>query len=72
MDADQARHLRNFARKPNEQLRACLCVDAAVGCPRRVLAWRLDKAGVNAWELDLGVARAVVHRRIGCACNRCW
>jgi len=53
-----SRHLRNFARKPNEQLRAVPLVDAVSGA-REVLAWRLDKAGVTL-ELDLGVPAPVV------------
>lgn len=53
-----SRHLRNFARKPNEQLRAVPLVDAVSGA-RDVLAWRLDKAGVTL-ELELGSPAPVV------------
>ena len=47
-----SRHLRNFARKPNEQLRPVPLAEAVAGA-RDVLAWRLDKAGVML-ELALG------------------
>lgn len=53
-----SRHLRNFARKPNEQLRPVSLADAVSGA-RDVLAWRLDKAGV-VLNLDLGQPAPVV------------
>lgn len=53
-----SRHLRNFARKPNEQLRPVSLADAVAGA-RDVLAWRLDKAGVTL-DLDLGTPAPLV------------
>ncbi|NBB96716.1 MAG: GHKL domain-containing protein [Alphaproteobacteria bacterium] len=53
-----SRHLRNFARKPNEQLRAVSLGEAVVGA-RDVLAWRLDKAGVSL-DVQLGDPAPVV------------
>lgn len=53
-----SRHLRNFARKPNEQLRAVSLAEAVVGA-RDVLAWRLDKAGVSL-DVQLGDPAPVV------------
>jgi two-component system C4-dicarboxylate transport sensor histidine kinase DctB len=53
-----SRHLRNFARKPNEQLRAVSLTEAVVGA-RDVLAWRLDKAGVSL-DVQLGDPSPVV------------
>lgn len=47
-----SRHLRNFARKPNEQLRPVSLTEAVNGA-RDVLAWRLDKAGITL-DIDLG------------------
>jgi len=53
-----SRHLRNFARKPNEQLRPVSLAEAVCGA-RDVLAWRLDKAGIPL-ELSLGDPAPVV------------
>lgn len=53
-----SRHLRNFARKPNEQLRPVSLADAICGA-RDVLAWRLDKTGVTL-DLDIGTPAPVV------------
>ncbi|MBN2759306.1 MAG: sensor histidine kinase [Rhodobacteraceae bacterium] len=52
-----SRHLRNFARKPNEQLRPVSLAEAVTGA-RDVLAWRLDKAGVT---LDLALGDPAPH-----------
>jgi two-component system, NtrC family, C4-dicarboxylate transport sensor histidine kinase DctB len=53
-----SRHLRNFARKPNEQLRAVPLSEAISGA-RDLLGWRLDKAGVTL-EVDLGRPAPIV------------
>jgi two-component system C4-dicarboxylate transport sensor histidine kinase DctB len=53
-----SRHLRNFARKPGEQLRAVPLSEAVSGA-RDLLGWRLDKAGVTL-EVDLGTPAPVV------------
>lgn len=47
-----SRHLRNFARKPNQQLGAVALVDAVLAA-QEVLGWRLDKTGASL-EVDLG------------------
>ncbi len=47
-----SRHLRNFARKPNQQLREVALADA-VQEAQELLGWRLRKTGVTL-EVDLG------------------
>ncbi len=47
-----SRHLRNFARKPNQQLRIVPLAEAVVAA-QELLGWRLAKAGVTL-EVDLG------------------
>ncbi len=47
-----SRHLRNFARKPNKQLRAVALGDAITEA-QELLGWRLRKTGVTL-ERDLG------------------
>lgn len=50
--ASISRHLRNFARKPNEQLRA-VSLTEVVGDTREIIAWRLRAADID-FEVDLG------------------
>ena len=59
--ASISRHLRNFARKPNEQLRAVSLSDV-VGDTTEIIAWRLRDAGID-FEVDLGTAP--IHVRAG-------
>jgi two-component system, NtrC family, C4-dicarboxylate transport sensor histidine kinase DctB len=40
-----SRHLRNFARKPNQQLRAVALADSVAA--QELLGWRLEKQGVT-------------------------
>ena len=47
-----SRHLRNFARKPNQQLRPVALAEAVVAA-QELLGWRLAKSGVTL-TLDLG------------------
>ncbi len=53
-----SRHLRNFARKPNQQLRPVALGEAVVAA-QELLGWRLAKQGV-ALEVDLGPVPPVV------------
>ena len=47
-----SRHLRNFARKPNQQLRPVALAEAVVAA-QELLSWRLAKTGVML-KVDLG------------------
>jgi len=47
-----SRHLRNFARKPNQQLRPVALADSVLAA-QELLGWRLAKTGVTL-EVDLG------------------
>lgn len=47
-----SRHLRNFARKPNQQLRAVALAES-ISEAQELLGWRLRKSGVTL-EVDLG------------------
>ena len=53
-----SRHLRNFARKPNQQLRPVDLGEAVVAA-QELLGWRLAKQGM-ALEVDLGPVPPVV------------
>lgn len=47
-----SRHLRNFARKPNQQLRA-VALNESITEAQELLGWRLRKTGVTL-DIDLG------------------
>lgn len=47
-----SRHLRNFARKPNQQLRL-VCLSDTVLAAQELLGWRLTKSGVTL-QVELG------------------
>ena len=47
-----SRHLRNFARKPNQQLRPVALADSVLAA-QELLGWRLAKTGVTL-QVDLG------------------
>lgn len=49
-----SRHLRNFARKPNQQLRPVALAES-ISEAQELLGWRLRKSGVTL-EVDLGAA----------------
>jgi two-component system, NtrC family, C4-dicarboxylate transport sensor histidine kinase DctB len=53
-----SRHLRNFARKPNQQLRAVALADSVLAA-QELLDWRLAKQGVTL-AVDLGPVPPVV------------
>ncbi len=53
-----SRHLRNFARKPNQQLRAVALADSVIAA-QELLDWRLAKQGVTL-AVDLGPVPPIV------------
>ena len=57
--ASISRHLRNFARKPNEKLGA-VDLDEVVRDTQEIVAWRLKAAGATL-EVDLGNEPIAVH-----------
>ncbi len=53
-----SRHLRNFARKPNQQLRAVALADSVIAA-QELLDWRLAKQGVTL-AVDMGPVPPIV------------